>query len=138
MDEILFPDKHTERARESAPSCPETLPLFDIQAGEELKEAAIQRVGENADPMWFIMALGAALECAQTAEEFTTDRVWALLARREVRDTPEPRAMGAVMRAAAVKGWVYATDRTRSSARAECHRRPVRVWKSRIYKAEAA
>ena len=136
MNRYQDPGEQTSgRARESAPSCPETLDIF---AGEEKKEAAIKRVGENADPMWFIVALAAVLECAQTAEEFTTDRVWALLARRGVRDTAEPRAMGAVMRQAATDGLIVATDRTRKSARPDCHRRPVRVWRSRVYKAEAA
>jgi len=40
--------------------------------------------------------------------------------------------MGAVMRAAARRGLIVKTDRVVNSRRAECHARPVAVWRSLV------
>jgi len=103
--------------------------LFDPGLGQQLREQAIARVDEHAPPDWRLEALRAVYDLCRTRSEFTTDAVWGLLDRRGVAPPPEPRAIGAIMRAATRRGWCEATDHTRKSVRAECHRRPVQVWR---------
>jgi hypothetical protein len=70
---------------------------------------------------------------ARRNKEFTTDEVWKMLDAGGAPPVPEPRAMGAVMKAMVKEGAVEASDRYRPSTRADCHHRPVRIWKSLIY-----
>lgn len=104
----------------------QTETLFDAQRGEYLKTASIDAVEDHADPDWLRSALVAARIVCVNREEFTTDAVWVL-----IPEAPnEPRAIGAVMRKVKALGWAKPTDRTELSRRPECHRRPVRVWRS--------
>jgi hypothetical protein len=103
--------------------------LFDPQLGARLREGAIERVTSAAPVSWRIEALRAVYDLCRTRSEFTTDAVWALLDRRGVAAPTEPRAIGGVMRIASRRGWCEATDETRQSIRAECHRRPLQVWR---------
>lgn len=68
---------------------------------------------------------------ARNYPEFTADDVWKLLEPSEA-STHEPRAMGAVMQAAARDHLIEATDRTTQSSLARRHARPVRVWRSLV------
>ena len=102
-------------------------PLQEV-SGEQLKDEAIDRVGEAADPEWMDAAHSAAMQLVNTRHEFTTDDVWALIPPG--MSTPEPRAMGAVMRALARSGFVRNSQRTARSTRPECHRRPLTIWVS--------
>jgi hypothetical protein len=87
-------------------------------------------VEANADLNWMAAAHTAVALLAMNCDEFTTDEMWAAL--REVDATHEPRAMGAVMRAAARHGLIVKTDRVRNSVRPECHARPVAIWRSLV------
>lgn len=102
--------------------------LFDPDLAIEARDLAVDVVEENADDEWFATALGIVRELAAFREPFTTDEIWFVLEARRGLVTPEPRAMGAVMRSAAANGWVRATDAYRKSVRVECHARPLRVW----------
>ena len=105
-------------------------PLLDRRRGEVLRERAIRRVERNADAVWKEDAYKAAVAVARKNETFTTDEIWSLLGG--VGDgTHEGRAMGAVMRRVASTGVAQATGEIRLSERPECHRRPLRVWRSR-------
>lgn len=97
------------------------------------REEAIARVEENADLLWRAAALAAVYVTAVTHDELTTDDV-----PLPGVTTHELRAWGAIMRQAQVAGWIVASDRHRLSSRAACHRRPKRVWLSRIYRADVA
>lgn len=103
--------------------------LFDTDEGVAARDDAISNAEANANDRWFAAALAAVGVIAARGEPFTTDRVWALLARMGV-DTHERRAMGPVMLAARRAGIVEATDEFRASVRAEHHCGPVRVWVS--------
>ncbi len=98
------------------------------QAAQAAADEAIARVEAGADEDWLRHALNAVENCAMRMVHFTTDDVWDRLTNLE--HPPEPRALGAVMREAAKRGWVETTDRIRKSTRVACHGRPVRVWKS--------
>ncbi len=96
------------------------------------RDAAIDRVEAAAREDWKEVALMVVEVVARDRELFTTDHVWAVMPGDV--STPEPRAMGAIMRRAAREGYVTATDRHVLSNRPLCHRRPVRVWRSLIYR----
>lgn len=102
------------------------------------RDEAIDRVSEAAPHAFKVGTLATIEALALAKDEFTTDAVWALNERRGVDVPPEPRAMGALMKRAAEAGWVEPTERTVQSGRPENHRRPVRVWRSRIKGARAA
>lgn len=111
--------------------------LFDDDAGVQARELALQRVEENADAEWLADARSAVRNLAERVERFTTDRVWYVLDRSGAEPPREPRALGAVMRAAVREGWITPTDEHRESKRAANHRRPVRVWRSLLCDDEA-
>lgn len=96
--------------------------------GAALRDKAIADV-ERANKEFVACGLIAVRVVALRREEFTTDAVWHVLKATP----PEPRAMGAVMRKAVMEKMCVATDRTVLSTRPDCHRRPVRVWRSLIY-----
>lgn len=106
---------------------------FDPPAARLAREHAIQQVDEHADMEWKHLAKSVVRSLAITREEFTTDAVWYLLEQTTAATTHEPRALGAVMRAAASDRIIVATDRTVESVRVANHRRPVRIWRSLIY-----
>lgn len=91
---------------------------------------AAERAGRAADPEWMTAAAQAVETVARRLPEFTTDDVWAELSKTTA-ETPEGRAMGAVMRAAQKnRVAVPIKDRYKPSIRPDCHGRPVRVWRS--------
>lgn len=106
--------------------------LFDAQAAESALNEAVERVERNADSGWFNAALRAVRLIAIHRSEFTTDSVWAVLARWQIEGPHEERAMGAVMRRAKSLRWCEPTNQTSRSVRPACHRRDLRIWQSLI------
>lgn len=100
----------------------------NIRQGELLRDEALERL-EEAHKLWISQALDAVHGLASRRDQLTTDAIWHVVGS----PPKEPRAMGAVMRKAASRGWIKATDRTKLSVRPECHRRPIRIWDSLIY-----
>ena len=86
-------------------------------------------VEAHADPDWKDEAERVIDLLASTRQQFTTDDVWQRLGHVS---THEPRAMGALMKRAASRGVIRATDGWATSTRPECHGRPIRVWRSAI------
>lgn len=107
--------------------------LFDAAGADHAATQAITRAGRHADPDWMRAALAAVHWCATRYTDFTTDAVWERLLLQNVAPPREERALGAVMRHAARRHWIVATDRYVKSARRACHARDLRVWHSRIY-----
>lgn len=104
--------------------------LFDVIKGIEARDKALTAVEYNTDPEWQTPAEQAIAWLARSRETFTTDDVWQHLYQHGHTFPHEPRAMGALMRNAARAGLITASDRVIPSQRPECHRRPVRVWRS--------
>lgn len=101
---------------------------MNAQLGERLKEQALTAV-EQAHKDWVVIALQVVRDLCNSRPEFTTDDIWMY-----VEGIPaEPRAMGAVMRKAVKERLCEQTDRTIKSRRAQCHRRPIAVWRSKTY-----
>ena len=110
--------------------------LLDLAHALDAQAEAIARVERNADPDWKARALDAIWGLAFLHPELTSDDVWRVLGEDDAT-THEPRALGAMLKKAAGEGWITATDSYRPSARAACHARPVRVWRSLIYRGVA-
>lgn len=101
----------------------------DKDRGIELRERGIDLI-EAANAHWIEETVGVVQRLAARRLEFTTDAIWAI-----VRGAPKDgRAMGAAMREVRRLAIAEPTDRTVNSVRSDCHRRPIRVWKSLIYK----
>lgn len=96
-----------------------------------LLDEALGRVDANADAVWKEDVLNAIHRLALTVEDFTTDDVWEAVRLNE-STTHEPRAIGALMKRAADRGWIRPTPTYRKTTRPEAHGRPIRVWKSRL------
>ena len=103
----------------------------DAHPGAVLRDEAIARVDKAADLTWKQVALDVAQRIARNQSTLTTDDVWKALDGSGLT-TPEPRAMGAIMRRLAKAGVIKNTYRTLVSDRPECHRRPLTVWQSCI------
>lgn len=98
----------------------------------ETAAAAINRAGNAADPAWTAAARTALLVAALTRPNLTTDHVWDQLAHT-TETTAERRAMGAIIRYAATRGWIERTNQTEQTDRAAAHKRPVAVWRSLVH-----
>jgi hypothetical protein len=88
------------------------------------RDEAVDRVERNADDGWNARAL-ETVRRIPSGTLFTSDDLWG-----DGLDEPrEPRALGAVMRAAQRGGLAVPTDSYRPSDRPVCHRNPKRVWR---------
>mgnify|MGYP007106923074 CR=1 FL=1 len=103
--------------------------MFDLKRASELKDQALCRV-ETPVRSWVEIALPVIAEIAHDVDEFTTDRVEWQLQRHGIPSPREKRAMGALMRKAALAGYILNTNRTSASIMPSNHRRPKTIWKS--------
>jgi len=97
-------------------------------AGRLALETEIESVTDNAGPVWRDHALAAVRKAAELHPELTVDDVHPHLSMPCL----EPRALGGVMRVAARRRWIVSSGGWRVSTRPETHRRPLRVWRSRL------
>lgn len=96
---------------------------MSIFGGEYARDEAIANL-EAAYDGWInsVLKIISSIPDQQT---FTTDYLW-----EQVDSEPkEPRAMGAVMTKAKKDGLISATGNYIKSRRAECHARPVMIWR---------
>jgi hypothetical protein len=100
--------------------------------GAALRDAAIQRVKDHADPDWFDRAMEAGRHVAGRMSQFTTDDLVAVMNAAGVPPPREPRAWGPVMQQLAKDGVCVATDRTKNSVQPQNHGRMMRVWRSMV------
>ena len=104
---------------------------YDATAAAAARDEAMERVEEHADDAVLAAADTAVKYLASTRDEFTIDAVQYLLDQQGLAFR-EPKALGPVMRRAALAGLIEGTDRWVNSVRVSNHRRPVRVWRSLI------
>lgn len=97
------------------------------------REDAIVRANRHADDQWKSLTFSIIRQLAESLPEFTTDHVWAWLQEYPEIHTHERRALGSMMRETYKSGWIEPTDRYVNSQRPECHARPVKVWRSRLW-----
>lgn len=106
------------------------------EQGDLLAAQAIEQVAEHADPAWLDNARRVVWQLIKEGQPFTTDDCWSRLTSLG-STTHEPRAMGAVMRAAARAGLIATTGEYVKTSRPEAHSRPIPVWQPK-QKASAA
>ena len=94
--------------------------------GDLLLDVALQKAEAHADATWLRAARQVVWDLIKADEPFTTDDCWAKLDALGVV-THEPRALGAVIRAAAKAGYIQTTG-YRKTTRPEAHSRPIPVW----------
>lgn len=99
---------------------------------DALRDDAIDRVEAATDLDWWTAATTVTRQLSQSHKFFTTDDVWFALRELQVH-TPEPRAMGAVIRFARSHGWILPTGVWVRSRRPACHSRPISRWRSLLY-----
>lgn len=100
--------------------------------GDLLRDQALERL-EDAHALWLETAVLVIARVAYTHPTFTSDDVWHALPTT-LQTPPEPRALGAAMRMAKRDGTIVPTEAWTFSTRAVCHRRPLRVWASRVHR----
>lgn len=96
--------------------------------GAQLRDEAMERVYDAADPKVRADAHRAVKEVARVKPTFTSDDVWAEMIFRP----REPRMLGPVMKAEAAAGTMEKTDQTVLSKLPQNHRRDIRVWRSLV------
>lgn len=104
--------------------------IFDI--AEKKKTEGMEAAYRGADTEW----KKAAAECLQrlikTNEFMTSEDVVLELNQRGIV-TGENRAMGAIMLSFARAGLIESTGNFTTSRRPECHKSPVRIWRSKKF-----
>lgn len=102
------------------------------QSAEQLRDAALEQVEENANAEWTQLVLEVIEKLAQGYFVITSDDVWQELENYPHITTHQPSAMGAMFKRAASLGYITPTDRFVTSKRPSSHARPIRVWDSNL------
>ena len=114
---------------------------MNLEARRDITYRAADAAGAAAQP-WSAIALAAVEYVAWSrapGSRITTDEVWAEMDRRGIERPAEPRALGAVMRTAAKRGYIKVTDefttmrRETTSVGTVAHASPLRVYTTRGY-----
>ena len=103
--------------------------------GEEGKREGMERAKRSADPHWWQCMMEAAKAVAERKPFLFTDDIVAFCQEHHPNaSTHEYRAIGPLMTTAAKLGYFQRTQDWVESTQKQCHRRPMRVWYSLIYK----
>ena len=106
------------------------------EQGDLLATEGMNRAADAADEGFIRAAKHAVWQLIQQGQPFTTDEVWFLLDATGAV-TREPRALGAVIKAAKDAGFITASGNYRKTVRPEAHSRPVMVWLPRAARSAA-
>lgn len=105
--------------------------IFDL--AEQNKLEGMTSAYQNANLDWKAAATKYLSYLCRTQAYVTSEDV-VLYLKDEGITTHENRAMGGIMTSFANAGIIKATGRFTTSRRPECHKSPVRIWESRVYK----
>lgn len=112
--------------------CPSFTPASEAELTAKAvaeTDEAVERVERHADAAWMDDAHAAvhnlAKDAAETGQPFTADDVWGYLHDHGIQAPREPRALGAVMRAAVRAGKIAAVGYAPSRRR---HMTPIRAY----------
>lgn len=103
--------------------------------GEDGKRDGMERARAHSNPEWWRVMLICVREVARRQPYFTTDDVERY--RREHypnHTTHEPRAIGPLMKECAKLEYCRRTGDWFESTQRQCHRRPMMMWWSLIYR----
>jgi hypothetical protein len=111
---------------------------FDPAAGRRGKADGMLRAEHHADAYWWQCMLESGREVAlRKPYLFTDDIVKFCLEKHPNVWTHEKRAIGPLMREMCRLGYFVPTQDWVESAQKQCHRRPMRVWFSLLYRGKA-
>ena len=102
--------------------------------GEAGKQIGMTRAARASNPAWWIFTLECVKEVAYRMPYFSMDEVEALRIARRGPGTHEHRANGPLLAYAAKLGYCAPTIDWAPSNQKRNHKRPMRVWRSRIYR----
>jgi hypothetical protein len=108
-------------------------PVLDAARAHRVTEQAVARSTEHAPTDISEQARQAVTAVAQRQDTLTSDDVWSEMGRDVMREW-NPSALGGVFRSLARDGVILLTDERRESQRPAHHRKPLRVWRSLIYR----
>jgi hypothetical protein len=94
--------------------------------------SAAQYAFERSGNPWTVAAMDRLFVFARKHKAFTCEMVRAYAEKAFLSTPPDKRAWGRVMQRAAAEGWIESTNLHVTARDKTVHRRPVRVWKSRI------
>jgi hypothetical protein len=105
--------------------------IFDI--AERKKTEGMEAAYRHADTRWKQAAVEYLKHLVETQKYITSEQVVMHLNGQGIV-TGENRAIGSIMKAFERTGTITSTGRFAESVRPECHKSPVRIWQSNIYK----
>jgi len=106
---------------------------FNPQAGQAGKQLGMARAQRACNPVWWSFMAMCVTGVARRRELFTTDDLEWVRQTLNGPSTPEKRALGPLMKWAEGQDICEPTDMWLPSSQYACHRRPMRVWRSKIY-----
>jgi hypothetical protein len=109
------------------------LALPAIRVTPEVSSHDREAAQRAADKVWMDAAHEVLRRLAETHETFTGDEVWAALQM----PPREGRMIGNALTRAHNAGFIEPTDKHQPSTRTANHSRPVRVWRSLLYKQQS-
>jgi len=98
------------------------------------RDLGMARVAVSAGDEWVSRAYRIVEHLARLHTEFTADHVHRAASVFGLPSAPDPRAWGPVMMRARKTGIIFKTGKYVHSTRPECHRRPIPVYMSMIYR----
>lgn len=104
-------------------------PEPDLPTIEKKVDRILRGMEQSMSQKWKQRALAAVRTVCERFPEFISDDIWTY---GELDSTREDRALGSVMRTAAMNRWCVKTDRVRPSKRSNGSGKP--VWKSLLYR----
>ena len=106
-----------------------TITLQHLPGVQSNLEEAIDRAYCGAETSWKMYAEHTLEQVCRTQRFFSADDLWQAMKGSGLR-TEEPRALGAIIRNGAKRGWCIPMGNYVRSKRKPCHGRPIRIWQS--------
>ena len=115
---------------------PKTPSVLDLGRAHAATEAAIARIEASARAAYLDMLVEGVRSVALGQLQLASDQVWEHLGIERMHQG-NPSALGVAFRNAAKLGYIRPQGERKDSERPTTHRRPLRIWESRIYRGHA-
>jgi hypothetical protein len=92
----------------------------------------LARMAKASRGQWLALVIDLIKMISSRKAEVTSDDVWFFLEGSDIAPIVDGRLLGAAFTLARRHDAISVTDRVQASTRVACHRRPIRIWESRI------
>lgn len=116
---------------------PQPVPVLDPERSRAVVDAMVRRVEERARRAYLDMLVDAIHALALHLSTLASDDVWVHVGAERMAQG-NPSALGAAFRIAARLGYIRLQPERKDSQRPSMHRKPLRIWESRICRGAAA